>query len=291
MKLLVDRFPIKPLENYDIIPVRAGYQHCQPEYHWGPQLRDSWTIQYVLAGSGTVIKDGKIFQVHKNEIFILRPGETIELTADTQDPWVYIWVGFRSKIDMPKIIHEKDHFPCRELENLFLEIANCNSSANRPLEPLLISYIWKFIFWMEKLSNPSDKGYTASEAYVQRTLQLIHNNYANFSVDILTKELHLSRNHISRIFKATMGMTLQDYHTEIRMREAKKFLLNGYNVSRTAIMTGYSDIASFSRAYKKYYKFTPREYLQLNSPSSSFSKSLDQIKQNSEDLGEFFYQQ
>ena len=69
-------------------------------------------------------------------------------------------------------------------------------------------------------------------------------------------------------------MTIQDYHTEIRMREAKKLLLSGYNVSRTAILTGYSDIASFSRAYKKYYKFTPREYLQLN------SSNLEQESEN-----------
>ena len=287
MKLLVDRFPIKSVGDYDIVPVRAGYQHCQPGYHWGPQLRDSWTIHYVFSGCGTVVKDGKKFIVHKNEVFILQPGETIELTADIHNPWVYIWVGFRSKIDIPKIFYEQDHFLCRELENLFLEIANCNSSANRPLEPLLVSYIWKLIFWMEKLSNPSNKGYTASEMYVQRALQFIHNNYANFSVDILTNELHLSRNHISRIFKATMGMTLQDYHTDIRMREARKLLLNGYNVSHTAILTGYSDIASFSRAYKKYYKFTPREYLQINS-SRPLDDDATEALQEIEDQGEFF---
>lgn len=287
MKLLVDRFPIKSVGDYDIVPVRAGYQHCQPGYHWGPQLRDSWTIHYVFSGCGTVVKDGKKFIVHKNEVFILQPGETIELTADIHNPWVYIWVGFRSKIDIPKIFYEQDHFLCRELENLFLEIANCNSSANRPLEPLLVSYIWKLIFWMEKLSNPSNKGYTANELYVQRALQLIHNNYANFSVDILTNELHLSRNHISRIFKATMGMTLQDYHTDIRMREARKLLLNGYNVSHTAILTGYSDIASFSRAYKKYYKFTPREYLQINS-SRPLDDDATEASQEIEDQGEFF---
>ena len=287
MKLLVDRFPIKSVGDYDIVPVRAGYQHCQPGYHWGPQLRDSWTIHYVFSGCGTVVKDGKKFIVHKNEVFILQPGETIELTADIHNPWVYIWVGFRSKIDIPKIFYEQDHFLCRELENLFLEIANCNSSANRPLEPLLVSYIWKLIFWMEKLSNPSNKGYTANELYVQRALQLIHNNYANFSVDILTNELHLSRNHISRIFKATMGMTLQDYHTDIRMREARKLLLNGYNVSHTAILTGYSDIASFSRAYKKYYKFTPREYLQINS-SRPLDDDATEALQEIEDQGEFF---
>lgn len=268
MKLLVDRFPIKPTENHDIIPVRAGYQHCHPGYHWGPQLRDSWTIQYVFSGCGTVTKDRKTFSVQKHEVFVLRPGETIELTADIQSPWVYIWVGFRAKIEMPQILYKHDHFLCSELENLFLEIANCNTAANRPLEPLLISYIWKFIFWMEKLSNPANKGLTANELYVQHALQLIHNNYATFSVETLTKQLHLSRNHISRIFKSAVGMTIQDYHTEIRMQEARKLLLSGYNVSRTAILTGYSDIASFSRAYKKYYKFTPREYLQLNSSNA-----------------------
>ena len=32
-------------------------------------------------------------------------------------------------------------------------------------------------------------------------------------------------------------------------------------------MVGYADIASFSRAFKAYYKFSPTQYVQLNTQS------------------------
>ena len=79
-----------------------------------------------------------------------------------------------------------------------------------------------------------------------------------------------------------MDMTIQEYHANVRMREAKRLLLSGYNVSRVAILTGYSDIASFSRAYKKYYHLTPSEDLQLNSNNIKSHRQalLDSLEAN-----------
>ena len=103
MKKLVDRYTVKPIPAQDIVPVRAGYQQCAPGWTFEPSCRDSFTVQYVTSGCGTIYKDGQTFPVHAKEAFILRPGETFQLQADVLDPWTYIWIGFRTTLDLPEL--------------------------------------------------------------------------------------------------------------------------------------------------------------------------------------------
>lgn len=138
MNKLVDRFPVKPIQASDIVPVRAGYQKCDPGFEFGPVVRDSYTIQYVFSGRGTVYKGNAKYPVGPTQCFILRPGETFRMQADILNPWTYIWVGFRTTLDFPEL-NAQDVIDGKDMENLFLSIANCNKLANRPLEPLLLS--------------------------------------------------------------------------------------------------------------------------------------------------------
>lgn len=262
MNIPVDRFPVKPTEYHDIVPVRAGYQHCAPGYHFGPQLRDSWTIQYVVSGKGTIIKNGRKLTAGENDCFILKPGEEIDLTADNADPWYYIWVGFRARIPMPPILEEEDIIPGKKLESIFFEIANCNRYTNRPLEPFLLSYIWKLLsqfYLMTPFSPTTFK--TKAETYAERARNIIHEANADTNVQKIAEALHLNRSYLSRIFREFTGMSIQNYIHNVRFQLAGT-LLQSHSIAQTASILGYSDTASFSRAFKSYYKLSPRQYLE-----------------------------
>lgn len=269
MNIPVDRFPVKPTEYQDIVPVRAGYQHCAPGYHFGPQLRDSWTIQYVVSGKGTIIKNGLKFTAGESECFILKPGEEIELTADNADPWYYIWVGFRANIPMPLILEEEDIIPGKKLESIFFEIANCNRYTNRPLEPFLLSYIWKLLaqlYLMTPFSPTTFK--TKAETYAEQARNIIHEANADTNVQKIAEKLHLNRSYLSRIFREFTGMSIQNYIHNVRFQLAGT-LLRSHSIAQTASMLGYSDTASFSRAFKSYYKLSPRQYLEQHEKTST----------------------
>ena len=263
MKKLVDRFPVKPIQASDIVPVRAGYQKCDPGFHFGPVVRDSYTIQYVFSGRGTVYKGNAKFSVSPTQCFILRPGETFRMQADVLDPWTYIWIGFRCSLDIPEL-NGQDVLDGKDLENLFLSIAHCNKLANRPLEPLLLSYIWKLIFSLQQMNTSADKSYKKVEEYVERACTLIHDKYASTSVQEIARALHLNRSYLSRIFRDVTGISIQAYLTNTRLQAARSLILQDYTISQASAMVGYSDIASFSRAFKNYYRVSPKQYLRLD---------------------------
>lgn len=263
MNKLVDRFPVKPIQAADIVPVRAGYQKCDPGFEFGPVVRDSYTIQYVFSGRGTVYKGNAKYPVGPTQCFILRPGETFRMQADILNPWTYIWVGFRTTLDFPEL-NAQDVIDGKDMENLFLSIANCNKLANRPLEPLLLSYIWKLIFSLQQMNTSSDKIYKKTEEYVERACSLIHDHYATTSVQKIAGMLHLNRSYLSRIFRDVTGISIQAYLTNTRLQAARSLILQDYTISQASAIVGYSDIASFSRAFKNYYKISPKQYLRLD---------------------------
>lgn len=263
MNKLVDRFPVKPIQAADIVPVRAGYQKCDPGFEFGPVVRDSYTIQYVFSGRGTVYKGNAKYPVGPTQCFILRPGETFRMQADILNPWTYIWVGFRTTLDFPEL-NAQDVIDGKDMENLFLSIANCNKLANRPLEPLLLSYIWKLIFSLQQMNTSADKIYKKTEEYVERACSLIHDHYATTSVQKIAGMLHLNRSYLSRIFRDVTGISIQAYLTNTRLQAARSLILQDYTISQASAIVGYSDIASFSRAFKNYYKISPKQYLRLD---------------------------
>ncbi len=260
MQKLVDRFPIKPTGLTDIEPVRAGYQQCEPGYDFGPVIRDSWTIQYVTEGNGTMEKNGTIFSVHAGQCFVLRPGERIRLTADILEPWTYIWIGFRTSMTMPKVLLAEDVWDAAPYEAVFQEIADCNTPYNRPLAPLLVSYIWRLLFLLHQASTAPAKSYTRAEAYVDEACLRIHNSFTTVTVQSLAQDLRLNRCYLSRIFKESTGMSIQKYITNTRLQAARELLLQDRTVAEAAVMMGYADIASFSRAFKQYFKISPMQY-------------------------------
>lgn len=92
-------------------------------------------------------------------------------------------------------------------------------------------------------------------------------NYCNahsdedVSLDVLERELHLSKYYISHILSAKLHVGLNDYVNSLRVSNACKQLL-GSNRSITEIsaMVGFNTLRTFNRAFLKHMGVTPSEY-------------------------------
>ena len=80
----------------------------------------------------------------------------------------------------------------------------------------------------------------------------------------IADQLLLNRSYLSRIFRENTSISIQSYLTNTRLQAARSLILQKYTIAQAGAMVGYSDIASFSRAFKNYYKISPKQYLQLD---------------------------
>ncbi|WP_308638149.1 AraC family transcriptional regulator [Paenibacillus silvisoli] len=96
---------------------------------------------------------------------------------------------------------------------------------------------------------------------VPKLLSYIEHHYASpITLQDLAKESYYSPHYISKTFKVCCGYTFTEYLQEVRLREAKRMLLESDEcVGAIGKQVGYPDKAQFYRLFKQYYGITPQQ--------------------------------
>src|ERR1051325_4362327 len=87
----------------------------------------------------------------------------------------------------------------------------------------------------------------------------IDNNYnRKIEVDEIAKNAFMSEFHFFRSFKEVFGITPHQYLLSRRLAKAYEELIHSTKIINTiAIDCGFSDIYSFSKAFKKFFGYSP----------------------------------
>ena len=81
------------------------------------------------------------------------------------------------------------------------------------------------------------------------------------TLDGISKELYISPQYFSRLYKQEMGINFIEQLTLVRMQNAKKLMEQGeYSIKEICYMSGYSDPNYFSRLFKKFEGVSPSAY-------------------------------
>ena len=107
------------------------------------------------------------------------------------------------------------------------------------------------------LKSPDDK-------LLERIMECINKNLNNsdLSVDMIAETAGISRVHLHRKMKDLTGQTPHDFIRNIRLKKAAQLLtMPGMNVTEVMYACGFSNSASFSTVFRKFYGMSPRDYL------------------------------
>lgn len=93
-------------------------------------------------------------------------------------------------------------------------------------------------------------------------IRIIEQKYqTNLSIMDISKEIYLSPNYISIIFKKETGENFIDYLKRFRLEKAKQLLNDPqYKIYHVGKLVGYSSISHFCSIFKDFYGVSPSEY-------------------------------
>ena len=109
------------------------------------------------------------------------------------------------------------------------------------------------------------------EKLLERVMAVINKNINNsdLSVDMIADEVGISRVHLHRKMKELTNQTPHDFIRNLRLKQAANLLANQHqNVTEVMYACGFSNAASFSTIFKKFYGMSPRDYMKEHSTMS-----------------------
>ena len=99
------------------------------------------------------------------------------------------------------------------------------------------------------------------------------NNYRQkLTLDELSKITGQNKFTLLRNFNKVHGLTPYQYLETIRIEKARTYLEEGYTPAEVALNTGFSDQSHFTRFFKSFIGFTPKQYQKL------FKENIEQEK-------------
>lgn len=78
-----------------------------------------------------------------------------------------------------------------------------------------------------------------------------------FTIEELAERGNMSVSNLHYKFKEIIGMAPLQYQKRLRLQESRRLLLDGANVTETALQVGYQSSTQFSREYKRLFGLSP----------------------------------
>lgn len=238
-------------------PVQFGYEKCGSGHSFGPAIRAYWLIHFVVSGFGIFKIEDKEYHISPGEMFIIPPFIETYYQADSDNPWDYIWIGFTVKNTLPKPLPHT--IKCPEAMEIFEKMKMCEEFSDGR-SAFLSARLWDlFALILGKQNNRND--------YVKMAQGIIHTEYMNgITVNDIANRLKLDRTYFSVLFKRKLGTSPKQYLLGYRMSVAASLISDkNVSVSVAAISSGYSDIFTFSKMFKKHYGLSPTDYAKKKS--------------------------
>ena len=274
-------FSIFPNENFlDLRLYQYGWEQCAPLHSFGPIVRNHYLFHYVLSGQGCLDSTDQngvshTYKLRAGQGFLILPGQVNTYWADEDDPWKYTWLEFdglrvAEYIDQAGLgMSQPLYRPLTQdqgqaLGDTMVYIAqNSNESALH-----LIGHLCLFMDGLIQSSATRRElhGGQLRDFYIQEAITFMEHNYSReLTVEELADVCKLNRSYFSKIFKESMGCPPQEFLIRLRLSKAADLMKGtGSAIGSIAAQCGYPNQLHFSRAFRKRYGHSPREWRAQN---------------------------
>ena len=102
--------------------------------------------------------------------------------------------------------------------------------------------------------------YGSSDSFKEILLYCIENYTELLTLDMLAKQLHLSKYYISHIFSDRLNLSFPEFINGLRVEHVCRHMRKGESITQAAFNAGFSSVRSFNRNFERVTGMTPSAY-------------------------------
>lgn len=229
---------------------------------FAPHLHTHMEMGYVLGGNSSITVDDKTYELKPHDFFIVFPNqihsykssENLNCCLIIFPPNLLPEYMELFSLYVPEVPIAENNV---DLDRLFDILRNKEGRGDEFIRGILLA-ICSCAF--EKMKMLKQNRYNIDA--MKSVLIYIEEHFTE-PVDIgeVSKALHISRSHISHIFRDKLDTTFMKYITEKRLDFACELLKKGeMNVTDAAYNSGFGSIRTFNRAFTEHKGISPGKY-------------------------------
>lgn len=268
-------------ENFlDLRLYQCGLEQCASTHSFGPFIRNHYIFHYVISGRGyldVTDEHGETsrYHVEKDQGFLICPGQLSTYCADKHQPWKYVWLEFdglrvseylaNAGLGSNQPIYSpKGSVQDNDLQDEMLYLVEHQKAST-------LHQIGHLFLFLDQLIQSSTTKREATKAqlrdlYIQESVAYMEQNYQrDLTVEEIAEVCKLNRSYFSKLFKETMGCPPQEFLIRMRLSKATELMKTSpASIGNISQICGYPNQLHFSRAFKKRYGLSPREWRSQN---------------------------
>lgn len=175
-------------------------------------------------------------------------------------------IGDYSALLLPDCISDISEETLHEFSILLHQYIHYNTDKTEPNKikccSILYEILHKLDFYTRKRLSQNKKEYLYNQYYIKKIHSMIQKNYhKKIKTAQIAKELGISSNYLSIMYKNATGNTFSNYLTGVRMTKAEELLKTDHlSVKEIAEATGFENESSFRKRFKQYFGINIKEY-------------------------------
>jgi AraC-like DNA-binding protein len=232
--------------------------------------RRDFQLLYVKKGIAYFDINGQSHAVTEGHIVIYHPNDPQSYyykLCDAPDIYWIHFTGYQAKellkrkgLSSAKIINVMLK---NEYSILFDNIIHEFQLRRKNFEDLANTYAYELFNLMSRsVSEIAENNRFEKSEQIEQAVKLLQSRfYEPFSLSGFAKQCNMSVCWFTRIFHRRVGVSPQQYLTDVRMNKAKELLAStSYNIGEIGEIVGYQNALYFSRIFKKQTGYSPSEY-------------------------------
>lgn len=257
--------------------IKSTKKNNMPVQHY----HDAYEIYLQLSGKRYLFYDNICYTLQRGDMAILKPFDIHYAESREVDNYERYVINFqleklsvllnKAEIHMlsekisPGVIH-LDEEQTQTMYDYFTKTDYFYGQHGFLSEKILYSAVLQLIMQAIKFTDAASlvNGEKVHPQIIS-AIQYINKHYReNINLEIVSEKLHMSKYYFCRIFHCATGATFGEYLNNVRLTKVHSFLIEtDGTLDEIARETGFSSSINLSRAFKKVYNISPRDFRKI----------------------------
>lgn len=232
----------------------SGIAHCPADWHVDEHIAPGYSRLYYVKGGDALYQDkAQTFPLQERHFYILPTAVPYQVRHNPEKPLICVYLHMDFFPGTLSSIYDISVAEYPVLFNLLETLTECIGKESKKLISIIADALVLYCREEELL--------TFTEGILTPLLLYITENLEkDLSIENLSHRAGYNSQYFIRLFREELGTTPYQYVIARRMERARTLLKSRISITEVSDRTGFTDVKSFSRAFRKYNSLSPSAY-------------------------------